>query len=175
MAFGGSRTWETIFYADQLVLPLRPRMLVYYCGSNDINYYTTQRDDLDDSEIAARIYGHVHRFKELLHRVDPNIVLVFCSIIRAPQKRDKWNIVNDANRQIERMCRHSALCHYVDLHDELEVPPRSHKPRPGIYLQDQLHYKRSAYSHFRDALKGPTSSLWGGLAPGTPSPNLSLL
>src|SRR5689334_19572237 len=35
-AFGGSRTWEVVYYADRIVLPYRPRIIVYYCGSNDI-------------------------------------------------------------------------------------------------------------------------------------------
>ena len=36
-AFGGSRTWEVLNYMDQIVLPYRPRIIVYYTGSNDVN------------------------------------------------------------------------------------------------------------------------------------------
>jgi hypothetical protein len=32
-AFGGSRTWEVLNYMDQVVLPYRPRIIVYYTGS----------------------------------------------------------------------------------------------------------------------------------------------
>ena len=36
-AFGGSRTWEVLHYMDKIVLPYRPRIIVYYTGSNDVN------------------------------------------------------------------------------------------------------------------------------------------
>ena len=36
-AFGGSRTWEVLHYARELILPHQPKIIVYYCGSNDIN------------------------------------------------------------------------------------------------------------------------------------------
>src|SRR5262245_12141591 len=36
-AFGGSRTWEVLHYMDRIVLPYRPRIIVYYTGSNDVN------------------------------------------------------------------------------------------------------------------------------------------
>ena len=35
--FGGARTWEVLNYADKLVIPYQPKIIVYYCGSNDIN------------------------------------------------------------------------------------------------------------------------------------------
>ena len=36
-AFGGSRTWEVLHYIEDAVLRYRPRLVVYYCGSNDVN------------------------------------------------------------------------------------------------------------------------------------------
>src|SRR5687767_6833387 len=56
-AFGGSRTWEVLHYMDEIVLPYKPRVIVYYCGSNDVNA----------GESAAAIAG---RFQEFVARVE---------------------------------------------------------------------------------------------------------
>src|SRR5690242_2129812 len=36
-AFGGSVTQDILDRADQIVLPYKPKIIVYYCGSNDVN------------------------------------------------------------------------------------------------------------------------------------------
>jgi len=36
-AFGGSWTADILEHMDKIVLPYQPRIIVYYCGSNDIN------------------------------------------------------------------------------------------------------------------------------------------
>ena len=36
-AFGGSRTWEMLHFADKLVVDFKPKVVLVYCGSNDIN------------------------------------------------------------------------------------------------------------------------------------------
>jgi hypothetical protein len=35
-AFGGAQTWEVLHYMDRIVLPYKPKIIVYYCGSNDV-------------------------------------------------------------------------------------------------------------------------------------------
>ena len=35
-AFGGSQTSHQLMFFDQVVSPCRPRLIVWYCGSNDI-------------------------------------------------------------------------------------------------------------------------------------------
>ena len=35
--FGGSRTWEMLHFADKLVTDFKPKVVIVYCGSNDIN------------------------------------------------------------------------------------------------------------------------------------------
>lgn len=52
-AFGGSQTHEILVYMDKIVLPYKPKMIVYYCGSNDINANVTPQS------IAGKI-GRAH-------------------------------------------------------------------------------------------------------------------
>src|SRR5687768_13933925 len=81
-AFGGSRTSDVLERFDLLVRPLAPRLVVYYCGSNDINA----------GETAAAIFSRVHAFVAKLHAVQPQARFIYTSIARAPQKRDRMAV-----------------------------------------------------------------------------------
>ena len=72
--FGGSKTWEVLYYADRLIIPDRPKIIVYYCGSNDINAGS------DAKEIKERF----QIFVEYLRTHLPQTQVCFVSINRAP-------------------------------------------------------------------------------------------
>src|SRR6266581_4269905 len=86
-AFGGSRTWEVLHHMNQVVLPYEPRIIVYYCGSNDVNA----------GEQAEPIFSRFREFVERVHERLPATRVYYVSINRAPQKRDRWEIVDAAN------------------------------------------------------------------------------
>src|SRR5713101_5929795 len=55
-AFGGSVTQDILDRADQLVLPYKPRIIVYYCGSNDVGA----------GESAEAIVGRTKQFLKIV-------------------------------------------------------------------------------------------------------------
>jgi hypothetical protein len=73
-AFGGSRTWEVLHYMDQVVLPYRPRIIVYYTGSNDVTA----------GEAAPAIVGRVKAFISKAHASLPETLIYFVAINRSP-------------------------------------------------------------------------------------------
>lgn len=130
-AFGGSQT------AD--LLPYEPRMIVYNCGSNNINVGIG----------PDRIFDGFRRFVERVHDKLPETRVVFVSIHRAPQKKAQWDQVNEANRLVEQYCRRNKLLAYVDVN-----------PRLDLYLPDLLHFKAPAYVGFTAILKPELENLW---------------
>ena len=69
-AFGGARTWELLEYVDDLVIAFKPRIVVCYCGSNDINA----------GEEALEIARRTLLFMEILERALPNVEIVYVAI-----------------------------------------------------------------------------------------------
>ena len=110
-AFGGSRTAEQVHYMDRIVLPYKPRVIVYYCGSNDVNA----------DESAAAIASRYEAFSERVRQVLPGTRVYFASIIRAPQKRDRWAVVDDANARVREYSARTPGRGYIDLHPALEA------------------------------------------------------
>jgi len=131
--FGGARTWELLEYAPTLVEPFTPRTIVVYGGSNDVNA----------NEPADRIVERLRRFTTRMERAMPGVHIVHVSINRAPQKQDRWDVVDAANAAIESMCEASPTRWFVDVNDGLF--DAAGEPRVDLYLDDRLHFTDAAY------------------------------
>lgn len=147
-AFGGSRTAEQLHYMDRIVLPYKPRVIVYYCGSNDVNA----------NESAADIASRYEAFSERVRQALPDTRLYFASIIRAPQKRDRWSVVDDANARVREYSARTPGRGYIDLHPALEETPR--QPRMDLYLPDHLHYLPPAYDRIVELIRPVITAAW---------------
>src|SRR5918993_184530 len=56
-AFGGSQIREGTAFADRIVIPYRPRLIVFYCGSNDVVSGRAVPDVVDD---LRTFVGRIH-------------------------------------------------------------------------------------------------------------------
>ena len=147
-AFGGSRTADVLHYMDQVVLPYSPKLIVYYCGSNDVNA------KLAPAEIAD---GFI-QFAERVHAKLPETRLLYVSILRAPQKMDNWDKVDEANRLVREFCARDKRLGFVDANPA--VFDAEGKPRMDLYLADKLHYKEPAYVGFTAIIKPEVEKVW---------------
>lgn len=147
-AFGGSRTHEVLAYMDRIVLPYRPRVIVYYCGSNDINANVTP------VQIAANFRTFVERVRTSV----PETRILFVSINKAPQKRDRWTDVDEANRLIRAYTTQVPGLRYVDVNPALF--DAAGEPRMELYLPDLLHFRAPAYGEFTRIIKPVLTEEW---------------
>ena len=153
-AFGGSRTSDVLERFDQLVRPLAPKVLVYYCGSNDIN----------GGESAEAIFARVHDFVAKLRVASPDTYFVFASILRAPDKRARWADVDTANALVREFCALTPRCKFVDLNPA--VFGADGEPRMEFYKPDKLHYFPPAYVEFTKILKPAVAAAWSEVSSG---------
>jgi lysophospholipase L1-like esterase len=147
-AFGGSRTWELLYYFDRTVAPYRPRVIVYYCGGNDIN----------NDEPADTVTANIRAFVARVHAAWPQTTVVFASVARAPMRRERWPVVDSVNAMIAADAARTPHLRYVDLNPAVERAPGV--PRLDLYRADQLHYNPPAYDEFARILKPVVEDLW---------------
>jgi lysophospholipase L1-like esterase len=156
-AFGGARTWEAVLHFPYSVVKYKPRVVILYCGSNDVNYHVSRGTPQEDA--VAEVVGNI----ELILRASSYIkaqVLVL-SVIKAPQKRlqlSHSSLVDGVNAALEALCEEAEHAEYVDLNPVLE--DEAGHPLDTIYKPDGLHYKPEAYKRFHDALRAPVSRRW---------------
>jgi lysophospholipase L1-like esterase len=147
-AFGGSRTSDILERIDQIVLPYTPKLIVYYAGGNDIN----------NREPAAAVFGRIHDFGQRVHAKLPDTRILFVAIDRAPEKRERWDVVNAANALIRDYCAITPHLTFLDLN------PVTHnekgEARLELYRDDKLHFVPAAYVQFTAAIKPVLQQVW---------------
>mmetsp|Transcript_35779 Transcript_35779/g.101263 ORF Transcript_35779/g.101263 Transcript_35779/m.101263 type:complete len:216 (-) Transcript_35779:332-979(-) len=152
-AFGGSQTLDQLDRIRQIVLPLEPRLVVYYCGSNDVNA------GVPPANIAANFV----EFSQRLHALLPDTHLVYVAIYRSPDKADKFDVVNSANEAVSEFCKQNQGHSFVDL-NPLLFEADGQTPRYELYRDDMLHFHPHAYSEvFAPALRLKLAALWQSL------------
>jgi lysophospholipase L1-like esterase len=149
VAFDGSVTADMLRMVDSRVIPLRPKVIAYYCGSNDVAL----------GEPAAAIVGRIVRFIERVSTALPDTRVVFVSINRAPSKEDRWDVVDDVNRQIQVYAASHPHVEYIDVNPVLF--DGNGKPRFELYMGDELHLRPPAYEGFAKILKPVLTRAFG--------------
>lgn len=147
-AFGGSWTADILQHMDKVVLPYQPRIIVYYCGSNDIN----------GSEKPVPIFLRVKQFCERVQVKLPDTRIYYVSINRAPQKKDRWDIVDSTNALVREFCSTGKNLGFIDVNPLLF--DKENRPRMELYRSDQLHLTDRAYEEFAAVIKPIIERSW---------------
>jgi hypothetical protein len=149
-AIAGTVTQDMLNRIGQLVLPYQPRIVVYYCGSNDISA----------GEEAGPIIERTQRYVRVLHERLPNTFFFYTSIQKAPEKRARWDVVDAVNREMERYSRDAVNVGYIDLNPVLFDSQK--KLREVLFLPDGLHFRpdSTAYFEFSQIIKPILTQAW---------------
>lgn len=156
-AFGGSRTIDQLDRFDQVVPPYTPRIIVYYCGSNDL------KADVPPEEIFANF----RRFSERARALRPDIRIVFVSSTRAPDRVAKWTHVDHYNALVWAYCAATPGRTYIDLNPVLV--DATGQPRLELYKDDKLHFHPAAYIEFSKIIKPVLEKIWYEIQPAQPA------
>jgi hypothetical protein len=149
-AIAGTVTQDMLDRMGQLVLPYQPRIVVYYCGSNDISAGAD----------AGPIVERIKRYIQILHQKSPDTFFYYTSIQKAPEKRARWDVVEAVNREMERYSRQASNVGYIDLNPVL-FDSRNHV-RENLFLPDGLHFRpdSTAYLEFSQVVKPILIKAW---------------
>ena len=141
LAFDGAETDDILRLVDSRVLPFRPKVVAYYCGSNDV----------DAGESAAAIFNRIRQFVDRVTSALPETRVVFVSINRAPEKESRWNVVDEVNRRVDTYAKAKMRVDYVDVNPVLFNHDGT--PRLELFMSDQLHLRPQAYEEFTRIIK----------------------
>lgn len=139
--FGGSQLTDVIRYADDVIIPYKPRQVVIYCGDNDIATGTVTATDV------------LQRFMELFNLIRkdlPNVNIAFVAIKPSPSREKYQRVVEDANIMIRQFLSGYRETAYIDIyHPMLD---KDGKPRKELFLEDDLHMNAKGYAIWKDAI-----------------------
>jgi lysophospholipase L1-like esterase len=159
-AFGGSRTGDQLARFDQVVRPYAPKVIVYYCGSNDL-----KANPADTPEV---IFGRFREFSQRVHTALPATRIIYVSATRSPDRVARWEQVDHYNALVRAYCAATPGHTFIEVNPAL-VDANGH-PRLDLYLDDKLHFHPPAYVAFTAIIKPVLEQVWreaesGGGAP----------
>ena len=137
----GFQTFDVLALVDRVVLPAKPRVVVYYAGSNDI----------DLGEPAEAIVERIRRFVDRVATALPSTRIVFVSVNRAPENQELWDVVDSVNRRVAAYAAETKRLEYVDVNPALFNPDGS--SRLELFMPDGRHLRAAGYVEFTRILK----------------------
>lgn len=149
-AFGGSRTGDQLARFDQLVPVHLPKIIVYYCGSNDL-----KATPADTPEV---IFSRFREFSERVRAILPETRLIYVTATRSPDRVNRWEQVDHYNALARAYCAATPRRLFIDINPAL-VDANGH-PRLDLYLEDKLHFHPPAYEAFTAIIKPVLTRVW---------------
>ena len=149
-AFGGSRTGDQLARFEQVVRPYAPKVIVYYCGSNDLNAKPADAPDV--------IFARFREFSERVRTKYPATRLIYVSATRSPDRVPQWEQVDHYNALARAYCATTPGRTFVDINSAL-VDANGH-PRLDLYIADKLHFHPPAYVAFAAIIKPVLARVW---------------
>jgi lysophospholipase L1-like esterase len=160
-AFGGSRTGEQLARFDQVVMPYAPKVIVYYCGSNDLN--------AKPADAPEAIFARFRAFSERVRAALPATRLIYVTATRSPDRIARWEQVDHYNALVRAYCGATPHHTFVDINPALV--DGEGRPRLELYQADKLHFHPPAYVAFAAIIKPVLTRVWEGVGAPAPTPS----
>lgn len=138
--YGGSYISDSIHYADRILLPYRPRSVVFYAGDNDLAAGKTPEEVFADyKKMSAIISDKLPCTEFIFIAIKPSIA--------------RFNLIDElrlVNGKIEEYCRGKQHLHFLDI--DKPMLGSDGKPDPSLFLEDGLHMNETGYRIWSEML-----------------------
>lgn len=131
--FGGSQIADAVYFADRIVVPYKPRLIVLQSGGNDINAGKTPEQVADD-------------FKAFVVKVRaalPETRIVYFSMQPAPARWSQADKQKRGNQLIKEHISAGKNMAYLNAWDAFVGPDGT--PRGELFVADKLHHNAEGY------------------------------
>jgi len=139
--FGGSQIADSIQFAERIILPYQPKVIVLYAGDNDIA----------GGNSPARVAEDFKTFVMKIRKTLPKTRIVFISI---KPSIARWKLVDkmrEANALIKGQIEKDALLEYVDA--DRPMLGADGMPQSELFIADGLHLNEKGYRLWASLVK----------------------
>lgn len=139
--FGGSELSDSVAFADRIVIPYQPKLILLYEGDNDIAA----------GKSPERILADFKEFVRRVHAALPRTPIVYIAIKPCPARARFLEPVKATNRLIRDYATTSDLLLYADVFTPMLS--KEGKSRADLYVKDGLHPNDRGYAIWIPILK----------------------
>jgi alanine or glycine:cation symporter, AGCS family len=139
--FGGSQLTDCVAFADRILLPHQPRLVMLYAGENDIAAGRTPE------QVAAEFA----RFAEKVTALLPDVQIGFISLKPSPRRSGLTAQFREANALIQAQAQESPHLFFVDVFNPML--DGDGQPRTELFAEDRLHLNTEGYRLWQQILQ----------------------
>ncbi len=133
--FGGAKLNDLVHYAQRLVTPFRPRAVVVFAGTNDIDPAASKSPEV--------LLASYRSFVEIIRAAQPDVPIYYIGITPSPLRWSVWPIAQQTNALIEAWSANDANLHFIDTSQALLGA--NGEPDRDNYIFDGLHLSAQGY------------------------------
>jgi lysophospholipase L1-like esterase len=146
--FGGSHTADCVFFFDRVVYRYRPKVVVLFVGSNDI----------DAGKPLELVVDNVRRFAEMLRATLPEAKLVYVAVKPSPSRPGNVGKTREVNEKLAALAGEMGFV-FVDPTPGLF--DAEGQLREELYLKDKLHFTAAGYEVIDGVVAPVVRRVWG--------------
>jgi len=141
--FGGSRLFDSVYWADRLVLAHDPAVVVMFAGTNDL-----KGDEPKTPERVCALFG---QFVGWIRDGDCSAPIVYIAISPSKKRIEHLDLVLETNLRISSVCEADPTLHFVDTASPL-LDDRG-QPDMQWFDEDELHLNPAGYALWTERIK----------------------
>ena len=127
------QTSDLVHFADRLVLPYRPRLIVLHVGGNDVH----------TGKAPEVVLGDFKAFVAKVRAVLPDVPIAFSSLTPGPGRWDEADQRKETNRVVKEYVAGQRGLLFVDLWDAMLT--KEGQPREDLWVADRVHPSHEGY------------------------------
>ena len=139
--FGGCQIADCTYYADRIVIPYKPRLIILRAGGNDIHAGKTPEEVRDDFR------AFVEKVRAKLSKVR----IAYMTIDATPARWANAQREKKANQLINDYITQGENLDFVDTGDA--TMSAEGKPREELFVKDRLHFNDEGYKILAGAVR----------------------
>jgi lysophospholipase L1-like esterase len=141
--FGGSVLPDVVRYANDIIIPYRPKQVLIYCGDNDLAS--------SDSITPQMVAGRFSQLFTVIRNALPKSKVSFVSIKPSPSRERLMPKMKQANSLIKSFLAKQKNTSYINVFNPMLLP--NGKPKPDLFLEDKLHMNEKGYAIWQKAIQ----------------------
>lgn len=147
--FGGSKTRDVLAVFERIVKPYTPRVIVYYCGDNDLG--------TENTDAAGAADGFIE-FNRRVRALWPGVRVIYIAIKPSIARWSNWDAMRRANELVRRHCEGTPGSVFVDTATPTLGPDAT--PDPSLFEADGLHLNAKGYRVWASVVRPAVLKAW---------------
>lgn len=147
LGFGGSTLAACVWYFERILVPVKPKQIVFYAGDND----------LGDGRHPEEVFIFFQQMMARVSETYDDIPFAYISIKPSPAR---WNLnesIKYANKLIANELQKYSNAQYIDVYSAMLNA--AGQPKPELFSPDGLHMSPKGYELWKPVVSKYLSGL----------------